>query len=775
MDQDTEQGMKRRTFLKATLATAGTLVVGGAAGCGDDGGGPDGGGDTGGDDTGGGDTGGGDTGGDDAGGGDTGGDPVVYEPGDRYFPQSLASGDPKAASVILWTRLEDSAHLAADVELQLHVAADADFTQRVTLDGGDALTLTAAAAFDHCVKVRVEGLDPGSHYWFRFVYAADDGLAYSTKIARTKTAAAPDADVPVRFAFVSCQDYGGRYYNTHRRMALEDDLDFFVCLGDYVYETAGDPLFQQGDGTRDIYFSDQDAAIAIHAGTEDVYYAARALSNYRDLYKIYRTDPHLQRLHELYPMIVIWDDHEFSDDSHGQTATYFDGAQDELDPERRQNADQAWFEYMPVDYAAGPDFVYDPAVAFPDDLKIYRDFRFGQHVHLVMTDLRRYRADHLIPEDAFPGSVAVTDTQLQATLGAVPDGTRPYVEIDTFDGGSYAQLLADHAEALGLVDPVLTGATSVDYLNGLVAALNEAGANPPAAPIDDADPTLPRGFAWHHAFKTGRYSSLGSRYLVVAPVFDAIAAVRWEETGGASELVLGDTQRQWFLDTMSGSTATWKLWGNEFTLMPRMVDLTTAEGIPDSFKQRFHVSVEDWEGLPHRRDQILGELAGLGNVVAITGDIHAFLAGTPWVTGDPSQRIVELVGSSLSSAPMKRLLLNQASADPDLVAAGAVALAYGIETLMLDTVLRPNPWLAHLVSDHNGFVVVDVDGAAVEATMYAIEEKHVSTEILDPDDELDALFVVERFRVDAGVADLKKWFEADAAWKTWDPEAMAWM
>jgi hypothetical protein len=57
---------------------------------------------------------------------------------------------------------------------------------------------------------------------------------------------------------------------------------------------------------------------------------------------------------------AVWDDHEFSDDSHGATATYTDGRSDETDVERRKNANQAWFEFMPVDYMDNPNFQYDP-------------------------------------------------------------------------------------------------------------------------------------------------------------------------------------------------------------------------------------------------------------------------------------------------------------------------------------------------------------------------------------------------------------------------------
>ena len=52
-------------------------------------------------------------------------------------------------------------------------------------------------------------------------------------------------DVPVKFVVGSCQDYVGRYYNTWQRMLqLDVDADAIVFLGDYIYETTGDPAFQ---------------------------------------------------------------------------------------------------------------------------------------------------------------------------------------------------------------------------------------------------------------------------------------------------------------------------------------------------------------------------------------------------------------------------------------------------------------------------------------------------------------------------------------------------
>ncbi len=98
---------------------------------------------------------------------------------------------------------------------------------------------------------------------------------------------------------------------------------------------------------RAIDFDDKAGAILL--GTPDhPYYAASSLDNYRQLYRTYRSDPMLQALHENFPMVATWDDHEYSNDCHGAVATYFDKRKDENDPVRRRRAEQAFFEFMPT-------------------------------------------------------------------------------------------------------------------------------------------------------------------------------------------------------------------------------------------------------------------------------------------------------------------------------------------------------------------------------------------------------------------------------------------
>jgi alkaline phosphatase D len=238
--------MNRRNFLRAVLVTAGNVWV--ASGCDDDD--PTNGGDAGGDVT--------DTSGD---GTDTG---PELEDGSQFFPQSVASGDPRDTSVILWTRVEDSDRGGDDVELLLQVALDDAFTQLVELDGGASMSITADA-FDHCIKVRLANLQAGSVYYYRFIHTRDS-QGYVSRTGRTKTAPAPDADATVRFAMVSCQDFNGRYYNTYRHMAAEE-LDFVLHLGDYIYETTGDPAFQDTAPDRVLQFTDEAGAIVFNEST----------------------------------------------------------------------------------------------------------------------------------------------------------------------------------------------------------------------------------------------------------------------------------------------------------------------------------------------------------------------------------------------------------------------------------------------------------------------------------------------------------------------------
>lgn len=699
-------------------------------------------------------------------------------PGHAYFPQSVASGDPKPTSVILWTRtIDPAATTASELTLKLQVATDAAFTQLITLGDADHQVIKADKAFDFCVKARVVGLQAATTYYYRFLYAMGE-THHSSRTGTTRTAPALDADVPVRFAYVSCQDFNGKYYNTYRRLAGEE-VDFWVHLGDYIYETTGNKSFQDSSPDRAVKFGDEAGAIAFNTGTDDAYFAAKSLDNYRDLYRIYRGDADLQAMHEKAPMIVIWDDHEFTDDCWGTEGTYFDGASDENDPTRRRDADQAWFEYMPVDYMGEPDFTFDASKGLEQRLRIYRDFHFGKNLHLIMTDLRRYRSDHIVPEDAFPGAMALTQPEIEAVAGKVPDWAAPYIDIEAYEGGKFKTLMQKAAKKVGWFEESdIQGLVNADWVNLRIADLNEGVATaeqtPPLTATELAK--MKRGLGWHQLMKTARHSSIGSRYLVVEDGFLLLAKHLYTQSKGKSELVLGDTQRKWFIETMTGSKATWKVWGNEFTLTSRVADLRPFSSLPPAFQARFLLSAEDWDGVPNRRDHLLNAIADVDNVVAITGDIHAFFAGMPAPSDKPEANIVEFVTGAISSSSYKTMLTRTASADPALDAAGAPALALIAEDILLggfadDPGKKPNPTLAYAALDKMGFAVVDVDADKLQTTYFGVDGEHAKTH-LGVGPGLNDKFSTTTFRVAAGQRTLQ--MQTGSTWKTWDVTAAEW-
>ncbi len=693
---------------------------------------------------------------------------LPVEDGFELFPQSVASGDPKPTSVVLWTRVELDDESDADVTLQLEVALDPNFEQRVKLDGSDRVSVTAEAAHDWTAKIRVDQLDPDTVYYYRFVFE-DQATGRASRVGRTKTAPAADADVEVTFAVVSCQDYNGKYYHAYKHLA-EQEVDFFVHLGDYIYETTRDPGFQTGSNDRQTALTDKAGAIVFNEGEENEFFAARSVDNYRELYRTYRSDRDLQRVHELFPMIAVWDDHEFSDDCYGNTASYFDGEKNETDAARRAAADMAWFEFMPVDYAAGPDFRFDPDGAFPGNLEIYRDFTFGKHMHLAMTDLRRYRPDHIIPEDAFPGAVAATDAELTDALGTVPAIAAPYVDIDTYDGGSYRDVLTDAAATHGFPADEFTGNVSVRFINSLLETLNE-GSGSPTPLIDETDTSLARGIAYYDCFKRSRFGIIGTRYLVIGEAYEALSRVMYKKSDGASEDMLGKKQKAWFLNSMQSATTTWKIWGNEFTVMRREIDLSQATSLPEAFQVKFRLSAEDWDGSPSEREALLNELGPLENVVAVTGDIHAFFAGTPWADSTPDRRIVEFVCGGVSSGTYRTLLRTQAQGDPALVAAGAEALAASIDVFLTSDSTKPNPHLAYAAADVNGYGILTCRADRLSATFFEISEDKIPIPKLSG--AISTHFEAREFEVRSGESAV--YMRRDGEFKRWDPDAFAWV
>ncbi len=688
---------------------------------------------------------------------------VALQP--AHFTHGVASGDPRPDSVVLWTRAVDPDDGEADVPVVLEVATDPDFTDVVV-----TRELTALAEYDHCVKVKVTGLDPGTTYHYRFGVAVGEEMVW-TLPGVTRTAPDPEADEAVRFAVAYGQDYAGRYYNSYLQLLRDhpDDLDFIVHLGDFVYETTGDPSFQDPSDERKVVFEDLDGAIQL-GDPEHPYYAAASLANYRTLYRTFLSDPVLQDVRRQYPFVVIWDDHEFSDDCWGDVGTYFDGRKDEADPERRRNAERAWMEWVPTEVGLGEDGTLDIG---EDDLypnsKIYRDLRFGANLELLMTDYRTYRPDHLIPENAFPGDVAVDEDTLRLMLGdEMFEQIAPHLDgyVDLPDLGldvltHTAYLIAtqvvlaanpglDMKTAVGIAEELLGGRVSASYVNALFAA---AGYDPPFPP--DTMARLTHGLSYLYLGKTSQFSSLGSRYMVMRDPFKLYAGARFLETQGASENALGDAQMAWLAQTLGTSTARWNVVASSVSMAPMILDFTNPaiaptlpEGFPDALRTRINLNVDQWEGFPNMRAALLDMFRQTGNTVVISGDIHASFVAD-------HQGVFEFTTPAISSESLQELVTSTVKNDPILgEIPGLEELLSQLSPIFMVSASDPDVTPSSLVYAETlsaGYAAFEVDSEAITAVYRQYPADLVGTSFYEDPDALDEVMTGVGYRLQDGV------------------------
>ena len=234
------------------------------------------------------------------------------------FTHGVASGEPGQTRVLLWTRY---VHLQDTVLTWQVLTPDANL--RVVAEG----QVTASPDNDFCAKAWADGLDPGQWYYFRFI--APDGSM--SDLGRTRTL--PQGPTPNwKMAVFSCSNIGFGWFNAYRHAADSNEFDCALHLGDYFYEYPS--------GT---YPSASETARSVLPETEAV-----SLAQYRARYALYREDRDLQRLHQLYPMISGWDDHESTNDS-------WEGGAQNHQPEtegewsvRKAAAMKAYREWMPV-------------------------------------------------------------------------------------------------------------------------------------------------------------------------------------------------------------------------------------------------------------------------------------------------------------------------------------------------------------------------------------------------------------------------------------------
>lgn len=265
------------------------------------------------------------------------------------FALGVASGQPLADRLVLWTRLTGP-DLPDTVPVDWVIAHDEACTQ-VAARG----TEQAVAADAHSVHAEPAGLAPGRGYFYRF-----NALGQQSMTGRTRTAPAADADAPLRAVLASCQRWDTGHYAAWRH-AAQQGADLVLFVGDYIDEYAA--------GKN---------AVRPHGGP-----LVRSLAQYRERYALHKGDPALQAAHAAAPWLLVWDDHEVENDYANDRGQRLSGADFMA---QRAAGYQAWWEHMPVPKAMRP---------VGPDMRIHHRLDWGRLARLHALDSRQFR-DHQV-------------------------------------------------------------------------------------------------------------------------------------------------------------------------------------------------------------------------------------------------------------------------------------------------------------------------------------------------------------------------------------------
>jgi phosphodiesterase/alkaline phosphatase D-like protein len=155
----------------------------------------------------------------------------------------VASGDATSSDAILWTRAQDSAN-PAGVPVTAVVSTDPG------LASGQSYHGTTDPTQDYTIHLDATGLQSGTTYYYEFV--AGDGTV--SQEGTFKTAPDANAKVAVNFGFTGDADGLMRPYDATSSVTApgvpsfaQQNFNYFVWLGDTIYETASGSLTNPPD------------------------------------------------------------------------------------------------------------------------------------------------------------------------------------------------------------------------------------------------------------------------------------------------------------------------------------------------------------------------------------------------------------------------------------------------------------------------------------------------------------------------------------------------
>ncbi|BET26245.1 alkaline phosphatase D [Limnobacter thiooxidans] len=336
------------------------------------------------------------------------------------FAHGVASGDPLADRVILWTRVTLPEYPPQGVQVRWIVSSTADM-QNVVRQG----TQRVVATHDYTLKVDAQGLQPATTYYYQFITGPHKSI-----VGRTRTA--PAEMVPaIRLAVVSCSSYWSSTWSGYQAIAQRDDLDLVIHCGDYIYD-----------------FVDEDEQVRARKNIEDTAYVDYRdwlnLDECRRRYALFRSDPALMAAHQQHPWFITWDNHDIDPGFGNELPTMLPaGVSSTCTLSDTTRAFWEWTPSRPVKPDGSGEFIFYPDSEYPapvDPLLVYRSLNYGP-----LASIRALDTQSFLPR-----------YELQADASHLPEGTPTLFGKTQFEW-LLAQLRKDESD--GVVWKVLNNQT----------------------------------------------------------------------------------------------------------------------------------------------------------------------------------------------------------------------------------------------------------------------------------------------------------------------------
>ncbi len=174
-----------------------------------------------------------------------------------------------------------------------------------------------------------------------------------------------------------------------------------------------------------------------------------------------------------------------------------------------------------------------------------------------------------------------------------------------------------------------------------------------------------------------------------------------EEMKDPSRTILGEEQEAWLQEQLTGSTATWRVLGQQV-----IVDPVEAGGVT--------INPDQWDGYKAARTRLLADIASVGDVVILTGDIHSSWA-------------VDVPEDATTYDPET----GEGSVAAEFVAPG-VTSGFPLDANLGEIAKQLNPHIKYGDVTHRGYFVLDVDGDRAQAAWrHYLDPRNPNEEIIE--------------------------------------------